>query len=173
MTSVTYPAITARHYFAEEILRSGLRVTIRAARPDSARIAKIDFVNEVMLVATMQFDSDEIVIGGACYIANDIADGLREARVAFTIEEPYQGLGIADQLLKHLARSHGYTALLASPPTGRRTTNQCRASSSAAACRYGAIDLTMRRGSRLRWRARGPLKLQSVADARANVEAFN
>ena len=53
----------------------------------------IDFVNEVMLVATMRSDGGEIVIGSACYVANDMAGGLREARVAFIIEEPYQGLG--------------------------------------------------------------------------------
>ena len=106
-------AVTARHYSAQEILRSGLRLTIRAARPDDRPHSAIDFVNEVMLVATMRFDGDEIVIGSACYVANDI-DGSREARVAFTIEQPYQALDIASQLLKHLAaiaRLYGITRL--------------------------------------------------------------
>ena len=69
-----------------------------------------------MLVATMPIDGGEIVIGSACYVANDMADELREARVAFTIEQPYQGLGIAGQLLKHLAaiaRLYGITRLAA------------------------------------------------------------
>lgn len=114
---MSYLPITARHYSAEEILRSGRRVTIRAARPDDrVRIAEIDFVYEVTLVATMQSGTGEVVIGSACYVANDIADGLREARVAFTIEAPYQGLGIGGQLLKHLAaiaRLHGITCIAA------------------------------------------------------------
>ena len=109
-------AVTARHYSAQEILRSGLRLTIRAARPDDRPHIAIDFVNEVMLVAAMPFDGGEIVIGSACYVADRQADGLREAGVAFTIEEPYQALGIASQLLKHLAaiaRLYGITRLAA------------------------------------------------------------
>lgn len=118
---MSYSAISARHYSAQEILRSGQRATVRAARPDDcSRTAKacgeLDFVNEVMLVVTMRCDGGEIVIGSACYVANDMADGLREARVTFTIDQSYQGLGIAGQLLKHLAaiaRLYGITRLAA------------------------------------------------------------
>ena len=56
------------------------------------------------------------MIGSAHYVVDQTADGLREAGVAFTIEEPYQALGIASRLLKHLAaiaRLYGITRLAA------------------------------------------------------------
>jgi GNAT superfamily N-acetyltransferase len=125
----------ARQYAADESLRSGLRIGIRAVRPDDiprllkafrelepesvrtrffgykkelsnselSRVAQMDFINEVMLLATMQFQDEEIVIGCARYIAHGEDDGARGAEIAFVVEESYQGLGIASRLLKHLA----------------------------------------------------------------------
>ncbi|HVO91036.1 MAG TPA: GNAT family N-acetyltransferase [Casimicrobiaceae bacterium] len=77
---------------------------------DLARIEAIDFVRQVMLVATILREGDEIVIGGASYIAHAAPDGALTAEVAFTVEEDYQGLGIAGRLLGYLvgiARDHG------------------------------------------------------------------
>jgi GNAT superfamily N-acetyltransferase len=127
--------IGARHYAADESLRSGLRMKIRAVHPDDvprllkafreldpetvrmrffgykkelsnaelSRVAHMDFINEVMLVATMEFQDEEIVIGCGRYIALGEDDGARDAEIAFVVEESYQGLGIASRLLKHLA----------------------------------------------------------------------
>ena len=127
--------VSARHYVAAEILRSGLPITIRAVRSDDrprlvrafgelaqewvrerlfsykselrsaelSRIAERDFFTDVMLVATMPFEDDEIIIGGARYVAHDAPEGAREADIAFMVEESYQGLGVAGRLLKHLA----------------------------------------------------------------------
>ena len=126
--------IDARRYVAQDSLRDGTRVTIRAVRSDDrdrvatafgnleresvytrfftykkalsdaelASIDAMDFVNEVMLVATVAADADEIVIGGASYVAHDASDGSRAAEVAFTVEEDYQGKGLAGRLIGHL-----------------------------------------------------------------------
>lgn len=66
------------------------------------QINAMDFVREVMLVVTTRADDTEIVIASARYIAHDVADGTCIAEVAFTVEEDYQGLGIAGRMLKHL-----------------------------------------------------------------------
>ena len=116
----------------EETLRDGTEVIIRSVRPDDrdrlvnafreldpqsvytrffgyrkeptaeelARLDSLDFVREVALVATKTTD-DKVVIGGGRYVTRDV-DGVREAEVAFTIEEAYQGRGLAGRLLKHL-----------------------------------------------------------------------
>ena len=129
------PIAGARNYAADDFLRSGLPVTIRAVRPDDrprlvrafgelaqewvrARffsyktelraaeldcVADRDFFTDVMLVATMRFEDDEIIIGGARYIARDVPEGTCEAEIAVSVEESYQGLGVAGRLLKHLA----------------------------------------------------------------------
>ena len=66
-----------------------------------ARLDAMDFVNEVMLVATIMRSGAEIVIGSARYIADPSVAG-RAAEIAFTVEEDYQGRGVAGRLLKHL-----------------------------------------------------------------------
>ena len=124
-----------RDYAADEMLRNGVRMTIRAARPDDrqriekafgeldresvrtrffgyrsglspaelARLDAMDFVSDAMLLATVPGPDDETVIGSARYVAHDVGDASQAAEVAFTVEEDYRGLGIAGQLLKHLA----------------------------------------------------------------------
>lgn len=80
---------------------------------DLAQIDTLDFSREVMLIATIQRSGDEIVIGGARYIGNGGASSPRSAEVAFTVEEDYQGFGLAGRLLAHLvaiARASGIEA---------------------------------------------------------------
>lgn len=74
------------------------------------RIAEIDFVNLAGLVVTIGAGADETVIGGASYVGRTAADGAKLAEVAFTIEEDFQGQGLASKLLAALvtlARRHG------------------------------------------------------------------
>lgn len=66
-----------------------------------AHLETIDFINEVMLVAAIERDAAEIIIGGARYVALPSQNG-RVAEIAFTVEEDYQGRGIAKLLLTHL-----------------------------------------------------------------------
>ena len=67
-----------------------------------ARIGAMDFSSDVMLVATIAATDGEVVIGSARYIADAPSDGPRDAEVSFTVEEDYQGLGLAGRLLTHL-----------------------------------------------------------------------
>jgi RimJ/RimL family protein N-acetyltransferase len=79
------------------------------------RLAATDFVNFVGLAVVLGRGDDETVIGGASYVALPAAGGgVRAAEVAFTIEEDYQGQGLAGTLLRALgeiARRHGIQRL--------------------------------------------------------------
>jgi len=134
----------------ETTLRDGTPVVIRVMRPDDRerlvaafakldpssiytrffsyrkeipgraldRIAEIDFVRLAGLVATIDSGGNEIVIGGASYVADD---GERSAEVAFTIEEDYQGQGLATELfgtLLAIARRHGMARFTADVLSG-------------------------------------------------------
>lgn len=85
---------------------------MRESIPERAfeRIAEIGFVNLAGLVVTLGTGADEMVIGGASYVGRSDTDGTRVAEVAFTIEEDFQGQGLASRLLAalvDLARRHG------------------------------------------------------------------
>lgn len=74
------------------------------------RIDRIDLVRLAALVVTLGEGDEQIVIGSASYVAETAADGVREAEVAFTIEEDFQRQGLAGRLLAALtglARRHG------------------------------------------------------------------
>jgi RimJ/RimL family protein N-acetyltransferase len=74
------------------------------------RIAEIDFEHLAGLVVTVSSDGEETVIASATYVGSTAADGAKVAEVAFTVEEDYQGQGLARQLLgalTTLARRHG------------------------------------------------------------------
>ncbi len=120
----------ARNFAVEDTLRNGVVVTIRAVRADDrdrlvkafgqldresiytrfftfkhelsatdlAKIGTMDFTRDVLLIATIPVSGDEVVIGSASYVGY----GNRNAEVAFTVEEDYQGLGLAGRLLAHL-----------------------------------------------------------------------
>lgn len=79
---------------------------------DLDRLAGVDFVDAVVLVVAKEGSAggDEVLIGGVSYYARTLEDGSRSAEIAFTIEEDYQGQGLAGQLFAMLAdigRQHG------------------------------------------------------------------
>jgi len=78
------------------------------------KATEVDFEKEVALVITTIVASKEIIIGGGRYILLTAAsDTPPAAEVAFTIEEDYQGQGLASRLFGHLAgiaRSRGVSA---------------------------------------------------------------
>jgi RimJ/RimL family protein N-acetyltransferase len=55
-------------------------------------------------VVTVGEGEQETIIGAGRYVAFDAPGNLRRAEVAFTVEEDYQGQGIASRLLRHLVR---------------------------------------------------------------------
>jgi GNAT superfamily N-acetyltransferase len=63
----------------------------------------IDFERTVALVTILQDEAGEKIIGAGRYLTFGNADPPENAEVAFTVEEDYQGLGIAGRILKHLA----------------------------------------------------------------------
>jgi RimJ/RimL family protein N-acetyltransferase len=70
------------------------------------RVMRVDDEREVVLVATTGSGPEETVIGGGRYIVT----GEGRAEIAFTVEEDYQGQGIAGRLfaaLVDVARGRG------------------------------------------------------------------
>jgi RimJ/RimL family protein N-acetyltransferase len=122
----------ARSYRAEETLRNGLVICIRALQPDDGErmaeaFSKLDpdsvytrfftYKKEVteedfQLIREMDFDLRVALIatlmqdGREIVIASSSFSvfGQDEAEVAFIVEEDYHGLGIARRLLMHLGR---------------------------------------------------------------------
>jgi len=64
---------------------------------------EVDFVRTIALVTCIQDETGERIIGAGRYIAYGDADPPDRAELAFTVEEDYQGLGIASITLRHLA----------------------------------------------------------------------
>jgi RimJ/RimL family protein N-acetyltransferase len=78
------------------------------------RITNVDFHRDVALLVTIGSGDDEVVIGGASYFAIDAGDPPRRAEIAFTVEEDYQGRGMAGILMRHMAqiaRENGLVSL--------------------------------------------------------------
>jgi GNAT superfamily N-acetyltransferase len=70
------------------------------------RIMRVDDEREVVIVATTRSGAGEAVIGGGRYIVT----GEGRAEIAFTVEEDYQGQGVAGRLfaaLVEVARQRG------------------------------------------------------------------
>lgn len=73
------------------------------------RIMHTDAQHEVALVAVVGEGADAMIIGGGRYIVT-ATQPVARAEIAFTVEEDYQGQGIAGRLLAALtavAREHG------------------------------------------------------------------
>jgi RimJ/RimL family protein N-acetyltransferase len=78
------------------------------------RIMSVDPAHEVALVVTLGEGAGQTIIGGCRYIETARPDGERTAEVAFTVEEDYQGQGIAGKLIARLVaigRARGAAAL--------------------------------------------------------------
>ena len=66
-------------------------------------VTEVDFENTVALVVTIPADGgEETIIGAGRYILYEPPNVQRSAEIAFTVEEDYQGRGIAGRILRHL-----------------------------------------------------------------------
>jgi GNAT superfamily N-acetyltransferase len=59
----------------------------------------VDFVKHVALVAAIEEDGEQVIVGGGRYIITQP----RMAELAFAVVDQYQGQGIGAALLRHLA----------------------------------------------------------------------
>jgi GNAT superfamily N-acetyltransferase len=131
-------------YSVVERLRDGREVEIRALRPadragmraallrtseesryrrffapkrsfsekEIAFYLNVDFVSHVALVAVLEEGGHPEIVGGGRYIVSEPG----RAEIAFAVDDPHQGLGIASRLMRHLvgiAREAGIKELVA------------------------------------------------------------
>jgi GNAT superfamily N-acetyltransferase len=68
------------------------------------RAINVDFETVVALVATIERDGAEVMIGGGRYATGPSGGTPHDAEIAFLVAENFQGLGVASLLLKHLAQ---------------------------------------------------------------------
>lgn len=67
------------------------------------QVTEVDFETTVALVVTLPADElREAIIGAGRYVQYDPPNPERSAEIAFTVEEDYQGQGIASMILRHL-----------------------------------------------------------------------
>jgi RimJ/RimL family protein N-acetyltransferase len=69
---------------------------------EMTQAAEVDFVKVVALVAVLDHEGVERIVGGARYFRLDTPDNGGNAEVAFLVDDAYQGLGIAGRLFRHL-----------------------------------------------------------------------
>ena len=93
---------------AESLYRRFLTTKREITDHGLKRVTEVDFVNVVALIALLEKDGNDHIVGGGRYIRTT---GQR-AEVAFLIRDAFQGLGIASRIFKHLvaiARDSGIT----------------------------------------------------------------
>jgi RimJ/RimL family protein N-acetyltransferase len=81
---------------------------------DLKRLDAADPARSLALAAFVGGEAEETLIGAASYVALPPTENTRAVEVAFTIEEDYQGQGLATRLfaaLAAVARQHGFTHL--------------------------------------------------------------
>jgi RimJ/RimL family protein N-acetyltransferase len=74
----------------------------------------VDFVNVVALVALLEENGQDRIVGGGRYLRIGAAGGGGRAEVAFLVDDDHQGLGIGSRLFRHLvaiARASGIARL--------------------------------------------------------------
>ncbi len=98
---------TLRNVSPESFYRRAFSPKRDLNEDDLRRLTEVDFRNVVALVAVMQEESEDRIVGGGRYIRT--GDPQR-AEVAFLIDDVHQGLGIGSRVFKHLveiARASG------------------------------------------------------------------
>jgi RimJ/RimL family protein N-acetyltransferase len=134
LASLATTVTDLRTYIAQESLEDGTAVTVRAIRredqdalravfenldvesfyrrflgpkkeltdADLAQFTDLDFVQVVDLVVLTQTQDGEALIAGGRFAENPASPG--SAELAFTTDKRYRGRGLANLILRHLAR---------------------------------------------------------------------
>jgi GNAT superfamily N-acetyltransferase len=81
---------------------------------DLKQLTEVDFENVVALVAIMNEEAQDRIVGGGRYVRTGESGAVRKAEVAFLIDDAHQGLGIGSRIFRHLvtiARESGIAQL--------------------------------------------------------------
>jgi RimJ/RimL family protein N-acetyltransferase len=70
---------------------------------DLQLVAEVNFETDVTLVATIEEDEEEFIIGVGRFSVIEDPARPRRAEIAFTVREDYQNQGMAGMLLRHLS----------------------------------------------------------------------
>ena len=95
----------------ETVYSRYFRIKSNLTDADLKWATEIDFDHDVALVVTIMENGKEVIIAGArYYLLTSDPDAAQSAEVAFTVEEDYQGQGLASRLMNVLidiARDRG------------------------------------------------------------------
>jgi len=69
---------------------------------DLKQFTEVDSVNVVALVAVLEEDQTQKIVGGGRYVRCGPSEAGQRAEVAFLIDDAHQGLGLGSRILKHL-----------------------------------------------------------------------
>jgi len=99
---------TFREASSESVYRRLFELKKELTDQDLRLITEVDFVDVVQLVAVLDKDGRDHVVGGGRYMRS----AGQKAEVAMLIDDEFQGLGIAPRILRHLVtigRASGIT----------------------------------------------------------------
>jgi RimJ/RimL family protein N-acetyltransferase len=99
---------TFREASPESVYRRLFEVKKELTEQELMLVTEVDFVDVVQLVAVLEKEGREHIVGGGRYMRS----AQRKAEVACLIDDEFQGLGIAPRIFKHLvaiARASGIT----------------------------------------------------------------
>lgn len=99
---------TFREASSESVYRRLFELKKELTDQDLRLITEVDFVDVVQLVAVLEKDGRDHVVGGGRYMRSVG----QKAEVAMLVDDEFQGLGIAPRILGHLvtiARASGIT----------------------------------------------------------------
>jgi RimJ/RimL family protein N-acetyltransferase len=96
-------ALAFKNLERESVFTRFFRFKSHLTEEELSTATEIDFENTVALVVTIPADGgDEAIIGAGRYVMYDPPNVQRSAEIAFTVEEDFQGRGIASRILRHL-----------------------------------------------------------------------
>jgi GNAT superfamily N-acetyltransferase len=79
---------------------------------DWKMMTEVDFMDVVQVVATIEREGGEHIVGGGRYMRSGVSQREQKAEVAMLIDDRHQGWGIGSRIFKHLvaiARASGIT----------------------------------------------------------------